>query len=118
MGDSGLALGTPGMAQGDLRFGDIRVAGRPLAIGPHLAQTTFYDYSGSTWTGDILVNDQYPFSLGNVPGQYDLYSTMLQETGHALGLDNNATDPSSVMWETYAYRTGLSASDVASIQAL
>ncbi len=116
--DYGLAVGTPGLSQGDLRFGDIRVTARPLDAGPSLAQTVLPDAAGGTWSGDIMVNSQAAFSIGNAPGQYDLYSAILQEAGHALGLTNNATDPTSAMWETYSYKTGLSASDVAAIQAL
>jgi hypothetical protein len=43
---------------------------------------------------------------------------MLQECGHALGIDNS-TDPASPMYETYSgVRTGLTAGDIADIQSL
>jgi hypothetical protein len=118
--DSGLPLGASGLPQGDLRFGDIRLAARPLALSTdsNLAGGIGFDYSGSTWNGDIILNSQYNFGIGNTAGQYDLFSVLLHEAGHALGLDHNTSDPQSVMQPSYAYRTTLAASDVAALQAL
>jgi hypothetical protein len=115
--DSGDPLGAPGAAQADPRFGDIRVAARPLSDNV-LAITTPSGYLGGTRVGDIVINSNALFSLGGKAGTYDLYSALLQEVGHAVGVANS-TDPASPMFETYGgVRTGLTAGDVASIQAL
>jgi hypothetical protein len=116
--DDGEPLGTSGLVQGDPRFGDIRIAAAPMA-GPSVVATTVpFSYTGSTWSGDIVFNSDYTFSLGNVAGQDNLYSVAVHELGHALSLPDNYTDPASVMAPSYSYLTGLSQSDVANIQAL
>ncbi|AMV24788.1 Matrixin [Gemmata sp. SH-PL17] len=110
--DSGAALGTGGAVQGDPRFGDIRVGGRALPTDV-LAITAPYNLYDN-YSGDLVVNTAVPFG----PGGYDLYTAMLQEAGHALGI-GNSPDPASVMYEFYSgARTGLSAGDIAAIQAL
>jgi predicted Zn-dependent protease len=115
--DSGAALGTPGALQGDARFGDIRIAARPLSDN-ELAITDPSGFVGGTRTGDIVLNSQQPINIGGTDNHYDLYTVLLQEVGHALGVSNSA-DPMSVMYEAYGgARSGLSGSDIASIQAL
>ena len=72
----------------------------------------------SSWAGDIVLNSNKAFGVGAAPGQYDLFTVLLQESGHSLGLDNSL-DAGSVMFETYGTpRAGLNATDVAAIQAL
>lgn len=109
--DDGSPFGTGGAVQGDPRFGDIRVGGTALP-GDVLAITspyTLYD----NYSGNVVVNTA---AFG--PGGPDLYTVMLQEAGHALGV-GNSTDPGSVMYEYYAGpRSGLGPGDVASLQAL
>ena len=115
--DSGASIGTRGPTQGDSRFGDIRVAARPLSDNV-LAITAPPGYLGGTRSGDIVINSNKVFSIGGSANSYDLYSCMLQECGHALGIDNS-TDPASPMFETYSgVRTGLTAGDIADIQSL
>ena len=110
--DSGAAFGTGGAIQGDPRFGDVRVGGRALA-GDVLAITAPYNLYDN-YSGDLVVNTAAPFGLSG----YDLYTALLQESGHALGV-GNSPDAASVMYEFYSgVRTGLSAGDIASIQAL
>src|SRR5262249_38293246 len=114
--DGGQAVGTSGRLQGDPRFGDIRVSG--LNMSPEvLAITTPFAPTASTWSGDVRVNPAYRFGV-NGSGDIDLTTALLQESGHALGLDNSS-DLASVMYEYYrGARTGLGASDIAAIQAL
>jgi len=116
--DGGEPLGTSGLVQGDPRFGDIRIAAAPMP-GPSVVATTVpFSYTGSTWSGDIVLNSDYQFSLGNVAGQENLYSVALHELGHALSLPDNYTDPTSAMAPSYTYLSGLSQTDVANIQGL
>jgi hypothetical protein len=110
--DNGAAFGTGGAVQGDPRFGDIRVAGRPLAPGA-LALTAPYAFADD-YSGDVVVNTAAGFG----PAGYDLYTALLQESGHALGI-GNSPDVNSVMYAPYqGARAGLSDGDVASVQSL
>lgn len=107
---------TLGDAQGDPRFGDIRFGGYAFANNSTtLAQTYFPPPNGSTAAGDIEINTALGFNIGST---YDLYSVLLHETGHALGL-NHPTNPVEVMSPIYGgVRTGLQAGDIAGIQAI
>jgi hypothetical protein len=121
--DGGQAMGTLGAPQEDIRFGDIRVGGRMLsavAVNDNLAGGVPYDTESGTWAGDVVFNTRYNFGLGHnsVTGQRDLFSVMLHEAGHSLGVGPNYTDPTSATYPSYAVKTGLSASDVAAIRAL
>lgn len=110
--DSGAAFGTGGAVQGDPRFGDVRVGGRPLAPDV-LAVTAPYNLYDN-YSGDVVLNTAQNFG----PGGHDLYTALLQEAGHALGV-GNSPDAASAMFEWYrGARTGLSAADIASIQSL
>lgn len=114
--DGGQPLGAGGLVQGDPRFGDIRIAAQPTTPDVVAAGTPFL-LDGSTWSGDIVLNSNYRFGTG-AQGTYDLFSVLLHEVGHALGLGESA-DPASAMFQNYAgARTGLSTQDVADLQAL
>jgi hypothetical protein len=111
--DAGAALGVSGMEQADPRFGDIRIFAAPLD-GNVVAITTPPGDLGGTRTGDIILNSNFTFGAGG----YDLYTVLLQEAGHALGV-GNSPDLTSAMYEFYqGPRGGLSADDVARAQAL
>src|SRR5262245_40966032 len=84
--DGGQAFGTLGLKQGDPRFGDVRIGAFPMA-GDVLAVSNPYDpFVANTWVGDIFLNSAYRFGVGAQGGSYDLFSVLLHEAGHALGL--------------------------------
>ena len=114
--DSYNNLNALGLSQGDPRFGDIRFGGYEFANNTTtLAQTYYPPPNGSTESGDVEVNTAMNFHSGS---DYDFYSVIQHETGHALGLDH-ATNPAEVMYHQYqGVRTGLSSGDIAGIQAI
>jgi hypothetical protein len=108
--DDGTAVGAAGSAQGDSRFGDIRLGGYVsndwLGVG--------YPPSVLTTGGDTFINTGATWHIGTVQ---DLYSTWVHETGHAIGLDHSQT--AAVMWPTVStVYTGLYADDIAGAQAM
>jgi hypothetical protein len=109
--DDGSPFGAEGSSQGDPRFGDIRLSGRP--IGSALA----FGWYPSTMTsgGDIYLSTNYQYEIGSV---VDLYSLFLHEIGHSLGLDHS-TVPGAIMTSaTSRVATDLGADDIAGIQAI
>ena len=131
--DDGAALGASGAVQGDARFGDIRIASRPLSSDV-LALTTPPGVLAGTRAGDIDLNSNDLFSVGGgllgtnqlpvVDGvvHQDLYTVALHEIGHALGLPDlygtTSAVKSSVMYGYYGGTRTVNALDVADIQAL
>lgn len=112
--DDGSPEGTLGYTQGDSRFGDIRLG---MCLTSGLAYTHFPPAAGSSYgftsPGDITLNSGYTFAIGS---DYDLYSVLLHESGHALGLDHT---PGTVMDGVYSgVLTGLTSDDIAGIQAI
>src|SRR6516164_5152815 len=73
--DSGAPLGTVGPVQGDPRFGDIRIAAVPLPADV-VALGMPFDPTAGSWAGDVELNSNYLFGLGN-SGGYDLLSVVL-----------------------------------------
>src|SRR4029079_992950 len=66
--DGGQPLGVAGLAQGDTRFGDVRIAARPLSTtagDTDLAGAIGFDYSGGTWSGDLLLNPLFQIGIGH-----------------------------------------------------
>jgi hypothetical protein len=115
--DGGQPFASNGSIQGDARFGDIRLFGSPLQSN-QLAVTSPFNVLGGTNAGDVTLNSKGNFSIGGQNGTFDVYSLMLQEAGHTLGIGNSA-DPNSPMFEDYSgVRAGLSAGDIANLQAL
>lgn len=115
--DDGAPLGTDGAIQGDPRFGDIRIGMQALPANL-VATTSPFSWNGSTWSGDVILNSSYQFTLGGANG-YDLFTVALHEAGHALGIPDNTTDKNSVMYASYlGPRTALDSLDIANVQAL
>ena len=114
--DGGEPIGTAGPAQGDPRFGDIRISAAPLSPGV-VAIGTPYDPSTGTLSGDIIINSNADFNPSD-PGSYDLYSVVLHEAGHVFGFADSS-DPSSFMYNVYQGPvTGLAPGAVPALQAL
>lgn len=112
MVDSGAPSGTSGSAQGDSRFGDIRFGGYPRSDG--YAAYTYYP-SSTTLGGDQFLATNVTFYIGSYP---DLYSVLLHETGHSLGLAHS-TLSTAVMYPTImGVYNGLTGDDIAGIQAI
>src|SRR5947208_1846465 len=115
--DGGQPLGTTGAVEGDGRFGDIRVAAVPMAAGTLITNTAF-QWSGTTWSGDIVINTAYQFNIGGGWGKYDLYTAMLNEAGNVFGVLDSKTDPTSAVYYQYnGVKSGLNSGDVADIRA-
>lgn len=105
-----------GQSQGDSKFGDIRIGGYPFGGNKKtLAQAYFPPPQGATAGGDVQINTSMSFQIN---GQYDLFSVVLHETGHSLGL-NHSENAATVMAATYGgVRSGLTDGDIAGIQAI
>lgn len=113
--DNGLALGNDGGSQGSREQGDIRIAAAPLS-SQELGVAAPFDLLDD-WSGDVILNTNYRF--GRAAGQYDLFTVLLQESGHALGLANSVALDSVMFGGGYrGVRRGLSTGDIAEIRKL
>ncbi len=114
--DGGQPIGTAGPAQGDARFGDIRVGAAPLPSDV-VAITSSFDPAAGTLSGDIIFNSKYDFNP-NDAGSYDLFTVALHESGHVFGFADSS-DPTSFMYDVYqGPKAGLDAGAVAAVQSL
>jgi predicted Zn-dependent protease len=84
--DDGSPTAESGLPQGDSRFGDIRLGAHPL--GSNYVAYAYFPGNWSTKSGDITINPNKSFKIG---AAIDLYSTLLHETGHSLGLNHSVS---------------------------
>ena len=115
--DSGADSGTGPDQQGDPTMGDIRIGGFDMQDSGLLALAYMPPaVNNFSIAGDIGINTAQPFNINS--NDYDLYTVMAHEFGHALGLDHS-TDPNAVMYATYlGVDSGLGADDIAGIQSI
>ncbi len=113
--DSNADFNTQGLWQGDPNFGDVRFGGYDFGNQITLAQSYYPPPNGVTAAGDVEVNTGFKWGSG---AAFDLYSVMLHETGHSLGMAHSP-QPTAVMYASYGgVRTGLTPFDVEGIQAM
>jgi hypothetical protein len=110
--DDGSPQSTAGLAQGDPRFGDIRIGGYNMGSG-----ILGLGWSpGSTVTsGDVELNTSSAFVIGSIP---DLASVVMHEVGHAIGFNHSLNSPAVMeggLWGTYP---GPYPDDIAGVQAM
>lgn len=82
--------------------------------GGVLAHTFYPPPNPETIAGDLHLDLDEPWKVG---ADIDLFSVVLHELGHALGL-GHSDDPSSVMYPYYRRVSGLSPADMAEIRRL
>lgn len=115
VGDGPYNSNAYGASQGDARFGDIRIGGVAMGEEKILAQTYYPPPQGSSAGGDVEINLSMNYGIGR---NYDLYSIILHETGHSLGL-GHPTSTSDVMRAVYGgVVDGLDDGDLVGIRAI
>ncbi len=113
--DNGAAAGSGSKQQGDPNFGDIRIGGFNFG-NTNLAQAFLPPpINNYSIAGDIQINTATIFNVGS---QYDLFTVMVHEFGHSLGL-NHGTATTACMYATYnGVDSALNADDISGIKAI
>lgn len=117
------AFGTAGLASNDPRFGEFRIGA--FSQPGVLANAVPFQPVAGTWSGDVLLNSDVSWYLGNSPGQqapggkgYELRTVLLHEAGNSLGLEDHQ-DAGYVMSSQYTSpRWSLTADDISAIRAI
>ena len=109
--DGGQKLGINGVTQGDVRFGDIRVAGLPMGDDSLAVSIPPSNSATGTFAGDIIINTRTQFTPSK------LYAVVMHELGHVMGLDHSVA-PNSVMFPTLHEPAALTAGDIAALRDL
>jgi hypothetical protein len=110
--DDGSPQGTAGLAQGDSRFGDIRIGGYSMGSG---ILGIGWNPNPTTTGGDVELNTASALPIGSIP---DLASVVMHEVGHGIGFNHSLADPAVMeggLWGTYP---GPYADDIAGVQAM
>src|SRR6516165_6004366 len=110
--DDGSPQGTTGLAQGDSRFGDIRIGGYNMGSG---ILGLGWNPGSTTTAGDVELNTSTALVIGSMP---DLASVVMHEVGHGIGFNHSLVDPAVMeggLWGTYP---GPYADDIAGVQAM
>jgi hypothetical protein len=110
--DNGAPQGTAGLAQGDSRFGDIRIGGYSMGSG---ILGLGWNPNSTTTGGDVELSTTSVFPIGSMP---DLASVVMHEVGHGIGFNHSLVDPAVMeggLWGTYP---GPYADDIAGVQAM
>ncbi|MCA9135152.1 MAG: matrixin family metalloprotease, partial [Planctomycetales bacterium] len=90
--DSGSRFGVSGRTQGDIRFGDVRIAAVPLSQDVLATSVPHSAMVQGTWAGDILINANATWN-----DLHEVFAVALHEFGHVLGLQHSS-DPASLMF--------------------
>ena len=128
--DRGDTFGTVGLSVNDPRFGEIRIGAFPQP--GVLASALPYQQTAGTWSGDVFLNTQTNWFLGdwssggqitvpdaNAKGPaVELFSVLLHEAGNALGIADNSVR-GTVMYTDYQGPRGrLTATDISALRAI
>lgn len=109
--DSGDPLGIAGKTQGDARFGDIRIAAQSMSAETLAISMPQGPSVSGTWGGDVLFNSAGQLAAAGT----NLFSVMLHEAGHTLGLEHSPDPPSVMASHATGIWQDLSASDIATV---